>query len=196
MSIEAKDDPVNLFHDWLEEARAQEVNDPAAMCLATVDPDGRPSARMVLLKGADENGFVFFTNFESRKGTELLTSPHAALCFHWKSLRRQVRVEGAVEPVTDEEADAYFSSRPRQSQIGAWASAQSRPMESRYVMEKNIARYVAKFAIGAVPRPPQWSGFRVLPDAIEFWKDGAFRIHDRLLYRRIDDQWQTERLFP
>ena len=191
-------EPLTLFDDWLNEAEAKEVNDHTAMALATVDSDGMPSLRMVLLKGVDERGFVFYTNFESRKGEQLLAQPKAALLFHWKSLRRQVRVEGPVTRVTDAEADDYFASRPRQSQIGAWASQQSRPLESRFVLEKRVARFAAKHAIGMVPRPPHWSGFRVAPQRIEFWQDGAFRLHDRLVYHREDEGggWRTERLYP
>ena len=167
------------------------------MVVATVDPDGMPNVRMVLLKGID-SGFVFYTNFESRKGRQLLDHPKAALCFHWKSLRRSVRVEGPVEQVSDAEADAYFASRPRGSQIGAWASKQSRPLTARLELEKAVASYAAKFHVGAVPRPPYWSGFRVLPQRIEFWQDKPFRLHDRLVFSRAAgaNAWTTERLFP
>jgi pyridoxamine 5'-phosphate oxidase len=189
-------DPIEAFKGWLEEAEAHEINDPTGMALATVGEDGMPSVRMVLLKGVDERGFVFYTNFESRKGRHLLAHPQAALLFHWKSLRRQVRVEGEVQVVSDEEADAYFESRPRDSRIGAWASKQSRPLESRFELEKRVAEYGLKYAIGKVPRPPYWSGFRVVPRQIEFWKDGAFRLHDRLVYYREGASWRTERLYP
>ncbi|MDJ0943068.1 MAG: pyridoxamine 5'-phosphate oxidase [Kiloniellales bacterium] len=189
-------DPFETFAAWYEEAKASEPNDPNAMALATVAPDGMPSLRMVLLKGFDAEGFVFYTNLGSRKGRQLETTAKAALCLHWKSLRRQVRVEGRVKPVSDAEADAYFESRPRDSQIGAWASRQSEPLEGRFVLERRIAKYAAKFGIGKVPRPPFWSGFRVLPERIEFWRDGAFRLHDRLVYHRGSDGWTTERLFP
>jgi pyridoxamine 5'-phosphate oxidase len=191
-------DPMTLFDDWFAEAEEQEINDANAMALATVGEDGMPSQRMVLLKAADGAGFTFYTNYESRKGRQLLAQPKAALLFHWKSLRRQVRVEGPVEQVSAEEADAYFASRPRQSQIGAWASEQSRPLESRYALEKRVAKFAAKYAVGTVPRPPHWSGFRVVPSLIEFWKDGAFRLHDRVVYSRgaPDEDWQTRRLYP
>jgi pyridoxamine 5'-phosphate oxidase len=193
-------DPLDIFATWLGEAEAAEPNDPTAMALATVGEDGMPSCRMVLLKGYDAEGFVFYTNYESRKGRQLLASPKAALLFHWKSLRRQVRIEGAVTPVTAAEADAYFASRARQSQIGAWASQQSRPLEGRFELEKRVALFAAKHAIGAVPRPPYWSGFRLTPRHIEFWQDGAFRLHDRLVYTRNDPAegggWTTQRLYP
>ncbi|MGF1630719.1 MAG: pyridoxamine 5'-phosphate oxidase [Kiloniellaceae bacterium] len=193
-------DPLDIFAVWLGEAETAEPNDPNAMALATVGEDGMPSCRMVLLKGYDAEGFVFYTNYESRKGRQLLTTPKAALLFHWKSLRRQVRIEGAVAPVGEEEADAYFASRPRQSQIGAWASTQSRPLDGRFELEKRVALFGAKYAIGKVPRPPHWSGFRLIPRLIEFWQDGAFRLHDRLVYTRqgegVAEGWTTERLYP
>ena len=191
-------EPFQLFGEWLEEARATEPNDPTAMSVATVDGDGLPNVRMTLLKGFDERGFVFYTNFESQKGTEILASRKAALGFHWKSLRRQVRLRGPVEVVSEEEADAYYKSRPRDSRIGAWASQQSRPLESRFALEKAVAKYAAKYAIGEIPRPPHWSGFRVKPVYIEFWKDGAFRLHDRVVFRREGegDSWSKTRLYP
>jgi pyridoxamine 5'-phosphate oxidase len=189
-------EPYTLFKTWLGEAEKSESNDPNAMALATVDKTGLPDVRMVLLKGYDEHGFVFYTNFESNKGKELLSSMKAALCFHWKSLRRQVRVRGPVEKVSDTEADAYFKSRPRGSRIGAWASKQSRPLESRFALEKAVAEYTAKYAIGDIPRPPYWSGFRILPQTIEFWQDKPFRLHDRLVFTKAGDKWATERLYP
>ena len=189
-------EPFRLFDTWFKEAGAKEPNDANAMGLATVGPDGMPSLRMVLLKGVDERGFVFYTNYESRKGRQLLETHKAALVMHWKSLGRQVRAEGAVESVSDAEADAYFASRPKASQIGAWASQQSRPLESRFELEKRIASFTAKYAIGAVPRPPHWSGFRIIPHYIEFWENRPFRLHDRLVYHRAGDGWTTEKLYP
>ncbi|MBM3547094.1 MAG: pyridoxamine 5'-phosphate oxidase [Alphaproteobacteria bacterium] len=189
-------DPILLFKRWLEEAKASEPNDPTAMTLATADASGQPSARMVLLKDADSAGFVFYTNLESRKALDLGSNPKAALLFHWKSLRRQVRIEGPVAPVSDAEADTYFASRPRGSQIGAWASDQSRPMDGRFALEKRVAEVTARHLVGSIPRPPHWSGFRVRPQAIEFWQDKPFRLHDRLVYRQVAGAWATERLFP
>jgi pyridoxamine 5'-phosphate oxidase len=193
-----RNEPFALFAEWLEEASASEINDPNAMSLATVDADGLPNLRMVLLKGFDEDGFVFYTNLESQKGTEILGHMKAAICLHWKSLRRQVRVRGLVEQVSEAEADEYYKSRARDSRIGAWASQQSRPLESRFALEKAVAKYAAKYAIGDVPRPPYWSGFRIRPLYIEFWKDGAFRLHDRVVFRRdaIEDDWSKTRLYP
>lgn len=196
MDDERKADPIGLFREWFAEAQKSEPNDPNAMTLASATPAGRPSARMVLLKDADERGFTFFTNYESRKGQELLANPQGALLFHWKSLRRQVRAVGRIETVSDAEADAYFASRARGSQIGAWASDQSRPLESRFVLEKKVAQFAAKFGLSKVPRPPHWSGFRLVPDEIEFWKDGTFRLHDRLMFYRAGSGWRTDQLYP
>jgi pyridoxamine 5'-phosphate oxidase len=192
------ENPIALFESWLAEARRSEPNDPEAVCLATATPEGRPSARMVLLKGVDARGFVFYTNLESRKGRELAANPHAALCFHWKSLERSVRVEGPVERVSDAEADAYFASRTRGSRIGAWASAQSRPLEGRWALEKRVAEHTLRFGLGEVPRPPFWSGFRVLPERIEFWRGMPFRLHERRLFRRDEagGGWRVELLYP
>jgi pyridoxamine 5'-phosphate oxidase len=189
-------DPIALFRGWLEEATAAETNDPTAMCLATVNAAGRPSARMVLLKGVDPRGFVFYTNFESRKGREIIADPRGALCFHWKSLRRQVRVEGPIESVTGEEADAYFVTRARISRLGAWASLQSQTLDRKETLEARLAEVEARFSGAEVPRPPNWSGFRVMPESIEFWMDGAFRLHDRVVFHRIEDGWKTELLYP
>jgi len=190
------DEPYRLFAEWLKDATASEPNDPNALALATVDADGLPDVRMVLLKGFDERGFVFYTNFESTKGREILGSMKAAMCFHWKSLRRQVRVRGPVEQVSDAEADEYYASRPRGSRIGAWASKQSRPLESRFALEKAVAEYTARHAIGEIPRPPHWSGFRIVPQSIEFWHDRPFRLHDRVMFTRNADDWDKTRLYP
>jgi pyridoxamine 5'-phosphate oxidase len=191
-------EPLRLFADWMEEATASEPNDPNAMTLATVDENGLPDARMVLLKGVDERGFVFYTNTESAKGRELAATMKAALVFHWKSLGRQVRVRGPVERVSDGEADAYFATRPRGSRIGAWASKQSQPLESRFALEKAVATFTARYALGEIPRPAQWSGYRVLPLQIEFWHDRPFRLHDRIQFRRQDPggEWTKTRLYP
>jgi pyridoxamine 5'-phosphate oxidase len=194
----AADEPLRLFAAWLENATASEPRDPTAMTLATVDADGLPNARMVLLKGADERGFVFYTNMDSQKGRELAAHPAAAVVFHWKSTNRQVRVRGPVEPVSEAEADTYFATRPKQAQIGAWASKQSSPLESRLAFEKAVALYAAKYAIGAVPRPPNWSGFRIVPLTIEFWQERPFRLHDRIEFKRAEpgSPWSKTRLYP
>ena len=189
-------EPWKLFRGWMTEATASEPNDPTAMALATVDADGLPNVRMVLLKGADEDGFVFYTNRDSNKGCELAANPQAALVFHWKSLRRQVRARGAVTAVSDAEADAYFASRPRDSRIGAWASQQSRPLESRFAFEKAIAVHAARYALGEVPRPPYWTGYRICPVSIEFWHDRPFRLHDRVVFTKAEGGWTKTRLYP
>lgn len=197
-------DPFALFGTWFADAERHEPNDPNAMALATVDGSGLPNVRMVLMKGVDasdrgeDRGFVFYTNFESTKGQEILAAGKAALCFHWKSLRRQVRVRGPVATVSDAEADAYFASRARGSRLGAWASAQSRPLESRFALEKAVALITARYPIGEIPRPPNWSGFRLTPVEIEFWHDRPFRLHDRVVFRRSDNHapWQRSRLYP
>jgi len=188
--------PIDLFNTWFDEASKTEDNDPNAVAVATSTPDGKPSLRMVLLKSVDDNGFVFYTNLGSRKAQQLSDNAHVAMCFHWKSLRRQVRIEGTVEPVTEQEADAYFDSRPRMSQIGAWASKQSTLLKGRFELEARIAKYTARFNIGKVKRPDFWSGFRVVPHEIEFWQDETFRLHDRLVYTRHEDNWTTKRLYP
>ncbi|MBY0380478.1 MAG: pyridoxamine 5'-phosphate oxidase [Xanthobacteraceae bacterium] len=189
-------EPLELFSAWLNEATASEPNDPNAMALATVDADGMPDVRMVLMKGFDAEGFVFYSHIASAKGRELAANPKAALLFHWKSLRRQVRVRGLVSPVSDAEADVYFATRPKQAQIGAWASKQSQPLESRMAFEKAIAVNAARYAIGEVPRPPGWSGWRIVPQEIEFWHDRPFRLHDRIVFRRSGGSWEKTRLYP
>jgi pyridoxamine 5'-phosphate oxidase len=193
-----RNDPFGLFAEWMKDAEKSEPNDPNAMALATVDEEGLPNVRMVLLKDFDEKGFVFYTNYESQKGLEIQATMKAAVMWHWKSLRRQIRVRGLVEKVTEAEADAYFNSRPRDSRIGAWASAQSRPLEGRFALEAAVAMYTAKYAIGNVPRPPHWSGFRIQPLSIEFWHDRPFRLHDRVVFRREKPEgaWAKAKLYP
>jgi pyridoxamine 5'-phosphate oxidase len=192
------DEPVRLFAAWFAEAKRAEPVNPDAMALATVDANGQPNARMVLLKGFDERGFVFYTNVDSSKGHELAAAPKAALTFYWKSLQRQVRIRGDVEPVSAREADAYFATRSRMAQIGAWASKQSAALESRLAFEKAVARYTAKFGVGTVPRPPHWSGYRVKPREIEFWQERPFRLHDRIAFRcaELGAPWNKTRLYP
>jgi pyridoxamine 5'-phosphate oxidase len=191
-------EPFALFKSWIDEAERHEINDPNAMCLATVDAKGLPNARMVLLKGFDDEGFVFYTNRESVKGNELAAHPNAAGVLHWKSLRRQFRFRGLVEPVDDAESDAYFASRARDSRIGAWASQQSRALESRFALEKAVALQAARFNIGPVPRPPYWGGYRIRPVEIEFWSDKPFRLHERIRYTREkpEGDWVSEALYP
>jgi len=193
-----QNEPFTLFAAWLREAETTEPNDPNAVALATVDGDGLPNVRMVLLKGFDSDGFVFYTNFESQKGQEILSQKKAAMCFHWKSLRRQVRLRGLVEVVSDKEADEYYKTRARGSRIGAWASKQSRPLESRFALEKAVAEHTARYVIGDIPRPPYWSGFRIRPLSIEFWHDRQFRLHDRIEFRRDvpEGAWQKVRMYP
>jgi pyridoxamine 5'-phosphate oxidase len=189
-------DPMALFAEWLADAVAKEVNDANAMALASVDVDGAPDVRMVLLKDAGADGFVFYTNLDSAKGRQLAAHPQAGLLFHWKSLRRQVRVRGTVSRVSDAEADAYWVTRARPAQLGAWASEQSRPLPDRLAFEKRIAEYGLKFGLGKPPRPPHWSGFQVTPTHIEFWRDRAFRLHERLVFDKADGGWTTDRLYP
>src|SRR6201996_9642964 len=191
-------EPFALFAEWFAEAVKAEPNDPTAMSLATVDENGMPDVRMVLMKGYDAQGFVFYSHVASPKGRELATNPKAALLFHWKSLRRQVRIRGNVSPVTEAEADAYFATRPKQSQIGTWASKQSEPLESRFAFEQAIAKFTAKHILGEVPRPPGWSGWRIAAEQFEFWHDRPFRLHDRIEFRRAGpaDAWSKTGLYP
>ena len=196
MQLAAVSDPFSLFSSWFDEAEAGEPGLAHAMSLATVGDGGAPSLRMVLLKGVDARGFVFYTNSESRKGAEMSKNDCAALCFHWKSVRRQVRIEGHVVGVDDDEADQYWATRPRDTQIGAWASKQSEPYAERSEFDAAIAEFEAQFTGGAVPRPDFWNGYRVIPGRIEFWQEQPSRLHDRLVYTRADGAWQTERLYP
>jgi pyridoxamine 5'-phosphate oxidase len=195
-SIWSREEPIGLFIEWLGQARAHEINDPNAMTLATVDADGLPDARMVLLKDVDARGFTFYSNRESAKGLQLDARPSAALVFHWKSLRRQVRVRGRVESVSAEEADAYFASRARESRIGAWASNQSRPIADRNALEAAVARETARFGDSEVRRPEHWTGWRLVPNAVEFWRDRPFRLHDRLSFQHSPEGWIATRLQP
>ena len=198
LGFKDRNDPFGLFADWFEDAKKSEPNDPNGMALATVDDEGLPNVRMVLMKDYDERGFVFYTNFESQKGQEILANMKAAVVFHWKTLRRQVRVRGLVEQVTDAEADAYFKSRPRDSKIGAWASQQSRPLTRPFELETAVAMQTARFGIADVPRPPHWSGFRIKPLSMEFWHDRPFRLHDRVVFRREkpEGDWDKAKLYP
>lgn len=198
MNIKTSDDPIALFKSWLSDATKNEINDPGAMALATCGKDGRPSVRMVLLKEFDKNGFKFHTNKQSQKGDELAENPYAALCFHWKSLRKQVRAEGKIELVTEKEADEYFANRPYERQVGAWASQQSRPLESREHLEERIQELQTQYPKGsAVPRPAYWIGYRLIPQTIEFWWDNEDRLHDRLKYtKNSDGNWDIQRLYP
>ena len=196
MTLRKDKDPFARFEAWFTDARESEPDVPDAAALATADETGMPDVRMVLLKAWGPDGFVFYTNAESAKGDEIKVNPKAAMCFHWKSLGRQVRLRGPVEQVSDEQADAYFDSRDRGSRIGAWASQQSRPLEGRFALEKAVAKYAAKYAIGTVPRPDYWTGFRILPQSIEFWQQRDHRLHDRLIYRRDGDGWAADWLYP
>jgi pyridoxamine 5'-phosphate oxidase len=197
MDMSETDDPFRLFAAWFAEAKAAEPNDANAMALATASAEGAPSVRIVLMKGFDQAGFVFYTNLESRKGEELAARPQAALCFHWKSLLRQIRIEGPVQPVAPAEADAYYAGRPRDSRLGAWASAQSRPLDSRETLISRVRQAEARFAAEeAVPRPPFWSGFRLVPARIEFWQDRPYRLHDRIQFERRAGGWSATRLYP
>jgi len=191
-----REDPFKLFNEWLRDAEKSEFNDPNAMAVATVDSNGMPNVRAILLKGHDERGFVFYTNFESTKGQEILSSMKVALGFHWKTLRRQIRIRGNVEIVSDEEADNYYKTRHLQSRLGAWASDQSRPLENRQVLIDKLAEYKKQYGTENIPRPPHWKGFRVIPEEIEFWQDGEFRLHDRVVFKRSGERWSSQRLYP
>ncbi len=194
--IDVTADPFDLFDTWMAQAEASELNDPNAMTVATTTKEGRPSARIVLLKSWDRHGFVFYTNLESRKSDEIAVNPYVALLFHWKSRKRQIRIEGRATQVSDAEADAYFETRPRLSRIGAWASDQSRPLADRRLLEQRLEQAIAKYAEAPVPRPPHWSGWCVTPEAIEFWEDRDFRLHDRAVFTRDGEGWVAMRLYP
>lgn len=196
VALTVMDSPFPQFGHWFDEASAHEINDPNAMSVASVSAEGRPSVRILLMKGYDANGFVFYTNTQSRKGGELLANPFCALTFHWKTLERQVRIEGKASRVSDAEADDYYHSRPRGSQIGAWASDQSRPLADRPTLEARVAEVESRYPEGEIPRPPHWTGFRVVPERVEFWQAMPYRLHDRLVYERTDDAWTAFRLFP
>ena len=196
VALTSMDSPFTQFGAWFEDAAAREINDPNAMALASVSATGRPSVRIVLMKGFDTSGFVFYTNTQSRKGGELLANPFCALTFHWKTLERQVRIEGTASLVGDHEADEYYHSRPRGSQIGAWASDQSRPLPDRPTLEARVAEVESRYPEGEIPRPPHWTGFRVVPERVEFWQGMPYRLHDRLIYERAGDAWTNFRLFP
>ena len=196
MAIRKHENPITLFHEWFEEAKSCGLREPTAVCLSTADATGAPSSRMILYKKADERGFVFYTNLGSQKARELNENPRASLCFYWMPLGKQVRVEGTVEPVRAEEADAYFASRDRQSQIGAWASKQSQPLEGYFDLERRAAEFAIKFGISKVPRPDFWSGYRIIPSRVEFWLEKPFRLHERLNYTRTEAGWTARWLFP
>ncbi len=198
MSIPHTEDPIALFNEWYDEAKRTSLKNPNAMTLATLDEDGMPAARIVLLKQVDQDGFCFYTNFGSQKGRQLQAHPKAALVFYWEPIGKQVRVQGGVTQVSDEEADAYFATRPRQSQLGAWASKQSQALEGRFELERRVAAMAARYPVGKIPRPPFWSGFRLAPVSIEFWREGAFRLHDRRVFRRPSPgaAWESAALFP